>query len=163
MTLRLIEGATTALVDYFTANFSSKVMAINSFHDDDIILEDMAFIDDVEQIELEAHQYPHTELIGIRTDIVNETQFSVTSLHNIAVICTMMDDVSRRELRIKGYRYGVAILELLKAARSNAGLSGYTIKSISPIDFGPLRWSRDKSKVIANIIVVVQVSATEIF
>ena len=162
MTLQLIEGAITALVTYLDGAFPTKILALNAEYDN-IILEDIVGIDAVEQVEREAQDYPHIDVLGIRTDIVSETMNTVISLHNIALICTMMDDISRLELRTKGYRYARAIFELLKTARSTGALSGYTIKAISPLDFGPLRWSRDKSKVIANIIVLVQISTTEVF
>ena len=161
--LAMMEGCVDAVVTYVSANVPAKIAALNMEFADSIQLPDITNVYSVEKLEIEPGDFPRVEVLGMRTDIQSENAAMVNSLSSLAIVCSIADDTDRANLRRRGYRYARAIVELLKAARSDGGLSGYAVGKIGPIDFGPLRWKRGESRVIADVIIGVQILTAEVF
>lgn len=160
MSLELIEGGIDVIVNYLTSNLPAKVAALNTAYSDSITLPDITAVYDVEQVEQE--NYPFIEVIGIRSDVLSESQGDLRAAHSIAIMITDAYDQDRSTLRRRVQRYCRGIVELLKAARSDSTFSGYTVVLAGgAIDLLPLRWTRNKSRVIGTAVVGIQVTTME--
>lgn len=172
MTLKLAEGAVTALNTYLSSNFAAEVAALNTEYGDAIVLTAPSQYAISEIVEADA--YPTIEVLCDSTSIHGIAAGYIGTTHDITIVCTVMDDtdtgVTKTHLRQRVYRYARCIVELLRAAQAASGFSdgatppcyyGIQLRSDPLVDFSPAIRRRGTSMIMAACGVRVQLQIEE--
>jgi len=171
MTLKLAEGAVTAVSAYLSTNFGAKVTALNAEYADTVVLTVPAKFAITEILETDA--YPMVEILCDRTTTHGIAGDYIGTSHDITIICTVLDDSDvgeeKANLRKRVYRYARAIVELCRSAQATGGFSdggtpaaSYQVQLMEDlIDFSPAVRRKGTSLVIAACGVHIQMQIQE--
>ena len=139
MALKLMEGAVSAIKDYLTTNLGAKLNALDAEYDDGITLDDIKAYYTAETMAIP--ELPAIYVLGDRTEPTAEGPTHIKAEHYITV-AALVTDANNENLRKRLYRYIRAIVEVLRAARSDATFENAGLV-IDTCEFSPMYGQAD--------------------
>jgi hypothetical protein len=154
MTIELIEGAVVALSTYLQANISAKVTELNTRYGDDYdIVDPVTWY--LGAIPHDVPAAPSVALVGMDFTPTDQRTASIDGLNHIDIV--VFQDGDQLEARFRRLaRFGVAMVELLKAGKSSMGY--YFAQVAGPIALSEVM---DTPQFLQAIVVPVQLGKME--
>lgn len=139
MSLTLMEGSINAVKNYLDTNMAAKLDLLDAEYADSITLDDIKTYYLAETLAIP--ELPAIYVLGDRTEIEADGPTHVKGAHYISV-AILVGDASNEVLRKRLYRYMRAVVELLRAARSDATFENAGLV-FDTVEFSPMYGTPD--------------------